>query len=57
MQDDDNEEAEDMQEDLATPSFEFRFECAKLLIELDETTETAIEVCLFLKDCWQLNFN
>jgi len=38
------EEEEDMEEDLATPSFEFRFECAKLLIELDETTESAIHV-------------
>ncbi len=26
------------------PSFEFRFECAKLLLELDNTTETAIQV-------------
>ncbi len=37
-------EEEDMDEGLATPSFEFRFECAKLLIELDETTENAIQV-------------
>ena len=35
---------EEMHEDLHTPSFEFRFECAKLLIQLDETTETAVEV-------------
>lgn len=26
------------------PSLEFRFECAKLLLELDESVETAIEV-------------
>ena len=44
MQDENGDEAEDMQQDLAAPSFEFRFECAKLLIELDETTDTAIEV-------------
>lgn len=41
---DTEDEQEAMEEDLVTPSFEFRFECAKLLIELDETTETAIEV-------------
>ena len=26
------------------PSYEFRFECAKLLLELDDSTETAIAV-------------
>ena len=44
MQEEAGSEEEDMDEDLATPSFEFRFECAKLLIELDETTENAIQV-------------
>ena len=31
----------------STPSYEFRFECAKLLIEVDETTDTAIMVRTF----------
>ena len=26
------------------PSFEFRFECVKLLLELEETVDTAVEV-------------
>ena len=34
--------AEDLEEQL--PSFEFRFETAKLLIELDDTTEAAVQV-------------
>jgi hypothetical protein len=32
-------------EDDEPPSFEFRFECAKLLLELDESTDAAIQVC------------
>jgi hypothetical protein len=37
-------EDEDGEEGL--PSYEFRFECAKMLLELEDTTETAIQVGL-----------
>lgn len=41
--DDDSDEDEDDDVD-ELPSFEFRFECAKLLLELDDTTTTVIQV-------------
>jgi hypothetical protein len=34
------------EDDDEQPSYEFRFECAKMLLELDDTTETAIQVGL-----------
>lgn len=37
-------ETDDEDEDDGMPSYEFRFECAKMLLELDDTTETAIHV-------------
>lgn len=39
-EDDDEEEGDDD----GLPSYEFRFECAKMLLELEDTTETAIQV-------------
>lgn len=38
------EEDSEGEEEEDPPSLEFRFECSKLLLELDETTDAAIEV-------------
>ena len=40
-----NEAEEEEEEEENMPSFEFRFETAKLLIELDDKTDTAIQAC------------
>jgi len=39
------EEDEEEEEEEDLPSQEFRVECVKLLLELDETTDAASEVC------------
>eukprot|EP01024_Parvocaulis_polyphysoides_P039208 TRINITY_DN353_c0_g1_i5.p1 TRINITY_DN353_c0_g1~~TRINITY_DN353_c0_g1_i5.p1 ORF type:complete len:356 (-),score=90.09 TRINITY_DN353_c0_g1_i5:963-2030(-) len=38
------EDDEDEEEAVQMPSYEFRFECAKLLLELDDSTDAAIQV-------------
>jgi hypothetical protein len=48
------DEWEDEADEDDQPSYEFRFECAKMLLELDDTTETAIQVgVLLLGVYWQ----
>lgn len=44
MDEDEDADDEEEQGDAMQPSYEFRFECAKLLIELDDSTEVAIQV-------------
>lgn len=53
---------EEMEDDFAEmPSFEFRFETAKLLIELDDDTTAATKVCHYwflfidMKNVWKLS--
>ena len=41
---------EDVEDDRVLPSYEFRFETAKLLLELDHTTETAADILEGLLD-------
>lgn len=43
---DSGSEWEDEDEDDGLPSYEFRFECAKMLLELEDTVDTAIQVGL-----------
>jgi hypothetical protein len=56
-----DEDEED--DDNSMPSYEFRFECAKMLLELDDTTETAIQVsveqdfCIKHCNCLHVKFS
>lgn len=40
-----NHQEGDATPDVVQPSFEFRVECCKLLLELDTATDTALQVC------------